>query len=148
MSSHCNVTYTDTSDTAKNGMLEAEKQALRATAKILKKAAREACPVDTGNLRKNIATWVRVKKKTGDVHLELGVYGKERAAKKGLEYAFYAHFVEFGHGGRAPAAAHSFLKTPVIQNIQKIRAEQAKYIPVMTATDEEIDFDEEVGANT
>lgn len=142
MAKSSSVKFTDNSDSAKNGLLEQQKLALRATAKFLKAKVKEAAPVKTGRLKKNIATWVRVSKKTQDVKLQIGVYNKAVAAKKGLEPAFYAHIVEFGSKRQA---AHPFLKPTIQDNVSGIREEQAKYLPdiknlnTMQETDEEIE---------
>lgn len=135
------VKFTDTSEEAINGMFEAQKQALRASAKILKKAVKDACPVATGNLKKNVATWVRANRKTGEVKLEIGIYDASRAQKKGLKYAFYAHMVEFGTSKKR---ARPFMKPTVIAKVPEIRAEQAKYLPGIEPIKRFDDTDEEV----
>lgn len=138
------VKFTDTSEEAINGLFEAQKQALRASAKVVKKAVKEACPVATGNLKKNIATWVRANRKTGEVSLQIGVYDAERAKKKGLKYAFYAHMVEFGTSKRR---ARAFIKPTVVAKIPEIRAEQAKYLPNIEILKNFNDTDEEVAGD-
>lgn len=135
------VKFTDTSEEAINGLFEAQKQALRASAKVVKKAVKEACPVATGNLKKNIATWVRANRKTGEVKLEIGIYDAARAQKKGLKYAFYAHMVEFGTSKKR---ARAFIKPTVVAKIPEIRAEQAKYLPNIETLKSFNDTDEEV----
>lgn len=135
------VKFTDTSEEAINGLFEAQKQALRASAKILKKAVKDACPVATGNLKKNVATWVRANRKTGEVKLEIGIYDAARAQKKGVKYAFYAHMVEFGTSKKR---ARPFMKPTVIAKVPEIRAEQAKYLPGIEPIKRFDDTDEEV----
>lgn len=135
------VRFEDHSEEAVNGLFEAQKQALRASAKILKKAVKEACPEQTGNLKKNIAVWVRANRKTQEVKLEIGIYDAARAKKKGLKYAFYAHMVEFGTSQKR---ARPFLKPTVISKIPDIRAEQAKFLPNIEPLERFDDTDEEV----
>lgn len=135
------VRFEDHSEEVVNGLFEAQKQALRGSAKILKKAVKEACPVATGNLKKNVATWVRANRKTGEVKLEIGIYDAARAQKKGLKYAFYAHMVEFGTSKKR---ARAFIKPTVVAKIPEIRAEQAKYLPNIEILKSFNDTDEEV----
>lgn len=134
------VEFKDTSEEAKNGMLEQQKQAMKAVAKFLKKAVKDATPVDTENLKKNVAVWVRVMKKTGEVKIEIGIYDAKRAAKKGLSYAFYAHMVEFG---TSKMPAKPFLKDTVRANVAAIRNELAKYLPNIEPVVEYVDEDAE-----
>ena len=135
------VEFKDTSDSAKNGILEQQKQALRASGKLLKKVVRDAAPEDTGNLKKNIATWVRVNKKTGETKLEIGVYDRARAEKKGLQYAFQAHMLEFGTSKMRP---RPFLKDPVRSNVGEVRNEMSKFLPDIKPVETFVDVDEEV----
>lgn len=136
------VKFVDNSATAKNGILEQEKKALRATAKILKKAAKAEVPERSGALKQNIATWVKVNRRTGEVKLELGVYNTSRAKKKGLIPAgFRAHFTEFG---TSKSRGKSFLKAPTLSNIEAIRKKQAEYLPEVVNLDNFQDIDEEV----
>ncbi len=136
------VVFKDNKDSAKNGMLEQEKKALRKSAKILREAAKAAVPVRTGDLRKVIATWVRVNKKTGEVKLELGVYGAKKAKAKGLAPAgTRAHLVEFGSIHNKPK---SFIKAPTLANVEAIRRAQAEFLPDLINLDSFENVDEEV----
>ena len=134
--------FENKAESAKNGLLEQQKKALRASAKILRRAAKESVPVRMGDLKKVISTWVRVNRKTGDVRLELGVYGAKKAKAKGLAPAgTRAHLVEFGSVHNRPV---SFLKAPTISNVEAIRRAQAEFLPGIVNLDNFDDVDEEV----
>lgn len=136
------VKFTNNAESAKNGILEQEKKALRASAKILRTAAKESVPVMTGDLQNVIATWVRVIKKTGEVVLLLGVYNAKKAKAKGLTPAgTRAHLTEFGSVHNRPI---SFIKTPTIAHIEDIRRKQAEYLPDLANLEHFEDEDEEV----
>ena len=87
------VVYTSNSGQVKILMSELERAAFKEVAKLIRKDAKARCPVDSGNLKKNIATWVKKKGPEGP-HLQIGVYDKARAKRKKLEHAYYAHMVE------------------------------------------------------
>ena len=142
MAGKSTVKFESKAESAKNGMLEQIKKALRKSAKILKDAAKAAVPVASGDLQKVIATWVRVNKKTGEVKLELGVYNAKKAKAKGLAPAgSRAHLVEFGSIHNKPV---SFLKAPTVENIEAIRRAQAEFLPSIVNLDSFQDVDEEV----
>ena len=122
------VNYTSNRDNVIPVLTELGRTALKETAKIVRKDAKKrvkAQSEDTGNLRKNIATWVKKKGPEGP-HLQIGVYDKARAQRKGLRYAYYAHFIEFG---TSKQAAKPFLRPSVMENIEEIRRKQAEIIP-------------------
>lgn len=119
--------FVDNSAEAKAALLQQEKLALRASAKIVKKACKDAVPVRRGVLKKNIGTWVRTNRKSGTVSLLVGVYNYRTAIKKGLHPANnIAHLVE---QGTRRTKAHSFIEKPVTENIGKIREAQAQFLP-------------------
>ncbi len=107
---------------------ELSRAALRDVAKLLRNRVKAAAPKDTGNLRKNIGTWVR-KGSDGEPYLQIGVYDSARAKRKGLKYAFYAHFLEFGTS-RMPACngGRGFLRATVLDNLGEIQKIEAKYL--------------------
>jgi len=122
------VNYTSNRDNVILVLTELGRKALKETAKIVRKDAKKrvkAQSEDTGTLRKNIATWVKKKGPEGP-HLQIGVYKKDRAKKKGLGDAYYAHFIEFG---TSKQAAKPFLRPSVMENIEEIRRKQAEIIP-------------------
>jgi len=113
----------------KKQIMDLEAKALRSSSKILRAAVKQNVPVDKGDLKKSIATWVKKNRKTGEVSLQIGVYDRRRALKKGLKYVYYASMVEFGVSGRP---AQPFLKTSVISNIEAVRTAQAEYLGQIT----------------
>jgi HK97 gp10 family phage protein len=104
---------------------ELERAALKEIAKFVRKEAKRRAPVRPGptggTLQKNIATWIR--RKSGA--LQLGVYNKQTATKKGLKHAYYAGWVEFGTV-RMPAKR--FLESAIQDNIDQIRLISGRYI--------------------
>ncbi len=136
------VKFEDHSDEVKNGLLETQKKALREVGRMLKKASKEAVPVKTGALKASISTWVRVNKKTGQAHLELGVYSNKAARKKGLSpVGSRAHLTEFG---TSKARGKSFLKAPTLALVSKIRDIEIKHIPELKHIATFQDTDEEI----
>lgn len=115
------VEYKSNTREVKRVMSELERAALKETAKFLRKVIKAAVPVDTGTLKKNIGTWVKKK----DASLQIGVYDRTRAKKKGYKYAYHAHLVEFG---TVKTPAKPFLKPSVYNNIDQIRLIQGKYL--------------------
>ncbi|MEK3855939.1 HK97-gp10 family putative phage morphogenesis protein [Cytobacillus sp. FSL H8-0458] len=101
-----------------------EKKALREIAKVLRKQVKKATPKDEGVLRKNVGTWVKGKAKEDPV-LQLGVYDRARARKKGYQYAYHAHLIQFG---TVKMRATDYLRAPVFQNLDVIIAIQAEYL--------------------
>ena len=68
---------------------------------VLEKAQQFA-PVKTGKLRAAIKKGRVTKRKDGTYTIKIGTQGKTDA--------YYAPFVEFGHGGPHPAGPHPFLR--------------------------------------
>lgn len=131
------VTYTSNVDATLYSIQELTRAALKDVAKFVRREAKSRAQVVSGNLKRNIGTWVR-KDKDGKIWLQIGVYNKASAAKKKLPYAFYAHFIEFGTKKRA---AHPFLKPVVMENINQIVEIESKYLsglskPVLDSFDE------------
>ena len=127
---------------------ELSRAALRDVARLLRRRIKEAAPVDTGNLRRNVGSWVRSTKGNEVPFLQVGVYDKERAHKKGLQHAFYAPYLELG-SSRQDAVNHGqgFIRPTVMSSVDDIRRIQGQYL---SAIEEEnkalglIDEDEEV----
>lgn len=57
--------------------------------------------------------------------LQIGVYDRARAKKKGYTYAYHAHLVQFG---TVKMSGIDFLRAPVFNNIDKIRELQADFL--------------------
>lgn len=119
-----NVRYESNAKLIKKTIRKLEKQALRDTAKFLRKLIKKVVPVDEGVLKKNVGSWVKGKANEEPV-LQIGVYDRARAKKKGYTYAYHAHLVQFG---TVKMKATDFLRSPVFSNISKIRDIQAEYL--------------------
>lgn len=122
------VEFTSNVDQVEYTLHELSRAALRDVAKLLRNRVKAAAPKDTGNLRKNIGTWVR-KGSDGAPYLQIGVYDQTRARKKGLRYAFYAGFREFGTS-KMPACnnGRGFMRATVMDNLDEVEKIQAKYL--------------------
>lgn len=121
--------YISNLDNVKKQIMDLEAKALKESAKVLRKAVKNNVPIDKGDLKKSVATWVKKDRKTGEVSLQIGVYDKRRALKKGLKYAYYAFLVEFG---TSRTTAQPFLKNTVMGNLEEIRKAQAEYLGQIT----------------
>lgn len=125
------VTFVSSVDRCQYTITELSKMALRDVAKLLRQRvkAKDNMPELTGNLKKNIGTWVRINKTTGKPELQIGVYGREKAKQKNLDYAFYAPFLELGTKNRkAVNGGKGFLKHVVTASIDDIRKIEGQYL--------------------
>lgn len=142
------VEYISNVDRVQYTISELSRAALRDVAKLLRKRIKDAVPVDEGVLKKNVGTWVRKDKGTGESRLQVGVYDKTRAKKKGYPYAFHAHFQEFGTSKmQAANNGRGFLRSTVQDNIDEIQKIQGKYLSAIEDENQAlglIDEDEEV----
>lgn len=119
------IVYDSKAKDVKILITELERAALKDTAKLIRRAAKALVPVDTGNLKKNIGTWVRKR----EASVQIGVYDAARAARKKLDHAYYAHWVEFGRKkAQAANSGRGFLRAAVFDNIDQIRLAQGKYL--------------------
>ena len=123
------VTFIDSVDRTQYTITELSRAALRDVAKLLRRRIKDMAPVDTGNLRRNVGSWVRKTEDSDVPYLQVGVYDKERARKKGLQDAYYATWQELGNS-RHPAAngGRGFLRPAVQDSIDDIRRIQGKYL--------------------
>ena len=123
------VTFIDSVDRTQYTITELSRAALRDVAKLLRRRIKDMAPVDTGNLRRNVGSWVRKAEDSDVPYLQVGVYDKERARKKGLQDAYYATWQELGNS-RHPAAngGRGFLRPAVQDSIDDIRRIQGKYL--------------------
>ena len=138
------VTFVSSVDRCEYTIQELSKAALRDTAKFLRKKIKDNAPKKSGNLKKNIGTWVRKDRNTGDVSLHIGVYDRAAAKKKGLKYAFYAQFFEFGTSKRAAFnGGRGFIRPHVMDNIDQIRKIQGQYLSAIEDEDKAISLIEE-----
>lgn len=118
------VTYTSQAAEVKKVMRELERAALKEVAKFLRKEVKRRVPVDKGTLKKNVGTWVK-KTKDGTPTLQIGVYTRDRAKKKGYKYAYHAMMVE---KGTKKMPAKPYLVPSVMENIDQIRLIEGKYL--------------------
>ncbi len=123
------VTYISSVDRTQYTITELSRAAFRDVAKLLRRRIKDMAPIDTGNLRRNVGSWVRKAEDSDVPYLQVGVYDKERARKKGLQDAYYATWQELGNS-RHPAAngGRGFLRPAVQDSIDDIRRIQGKYL--------------------
>lgn len=123
------IEFVSSVDRVQYTIMELSRAALRDTAKLLRNRIKSMAPVDTGNLRRNVGSWVRKAEDSDVPYLQVGVYDKERARKKGLQDAYYATWQEFGNS-RHPAANgnRGFIRPAVQDSIEDIRRIQGRYL--------------------
>lgn len=133
------VEYVSNVEFAKYSIAELNRAALRDVAKLVRRRCKDECPVKTGTLKKNIATWVR-KLKDSQVKLELGVYSQGIAKKKGIPPAPHAHLVMFGHkqADGKTVAGKNFLKNPTYNNVSEIVKIETQYLGHLNEGEDEI----------
>ncbi len=123
------VEFVSNVDRASYTIQELSRAALKDVAKLLRKRIKDATPVDTGVLKKNVGTWVKKNSKTGKCELQVGVYNRDRAKKKGYTYAYHAHLVEFGTAKmKAANGGRGFIKSTVQDSIDDIRRIEGQYL--------------------
>ncbi|MBO0962497.1 HK97 gp10 family phage protein [Neobacillus sp. MM2021_6] len=118
------VRYESNAKEVKKAIRQLEKKALRATAKVLRKLIKKKVPVDEGVLKKNVGSWVKGKASEDPV-LQIGVYDRARAKRKGYVYAYHAHLVQFG---TKKMKGTDYLRAPVFESIDEIRNIQAEFL--------------------
>ncbi|AFQ46265.1 HK97 gp10 family phage protein [Desulfosporosinus meridiei] len=118
------VQFESNARAVKGAIAKLEKQALRETAKFLRKEIKRTVPIHEGVLKKNVGSWVKGRANETPV-LQIGVYSRARAKKKGYKYAFHAHLVQFG---TVRMKGTDYLRAPVLSNLAKIRELQADSI--------------------
>ncbi len=123
------IEFVSSVDRVQYTITELSRAALRDTAKLLRNRIKSMAPEDTGNLKRNVGSWVR-KAADGEMpYLQVGVYDKERAAKKGLKHAYYAGFQEFGTSKMSAAnGGRGFVRPAVMDSIDEVRVIQGKYL--------------------
>lgn len=125
------IEFVSNVDRTQYSIAELSKAALRDVSKLLRRKMRDAVKPNkrTGNVHKNIASWVRVDRETKVPELFIGVYGAKKAKEKGLKDPFYAQFLEFGTS-KMPAVnnGRGFVKSIVEENIDEIIKIQAQYL--------------------
>jgi len=90
------VHYTSNVDRVSYTIDELTRAALKDVAKLLRTRGKQKAPKDSGNYKKNLATWVRKDRVTGEIGLHFGIYNAETSRKKNKVPVYYAHILEFG----------------------------------------------------
>lgn len=116
--------FESNAEEVKKAIKALEKKALREIAKSLRKKIKKTVPVDEGVLKKNVGSWVRGRKNEDPV-LQIGVYDQARAKKKGYQYAYHAHLVQFG---TKEMQGTDYLRAPVYNSVDEIRDISADYL--------------------
>lgn len=145
------VTMIDTSKEVKKAIEKLSKEALGASAKVIRKKLRENIPVYTKRFKNHIASWKFIDRKTGQPTLHIGFYSWQKVKKKGkLPSHANPHWIEFGtnphqikvknakvlfynksfgvsidHPGQAP---RHILRDTIQNNIAEIQAAQEQYL--------------------
>ena len=145
------VTLVDTSKEVKKAIEKLSKEALGASAKVIRKKIREDLPVYTKRFKNHIASWKFIDRHTGQPTLHIGFYSWQRVRKKGkLPSHASPYWVEFGtnphiikprnakimyykesfgtvvhHPGKK---AQHLLRDTIQNNIDEIRAAQEQYL--------------------
>jgi HK97 gp10 family phage protein len=94
------------------------RRAVYAGATVVRNAAREKVPVDTGALKASIVARAN-KNKKGEISASVGIVRRvyKRGNKKGQQSRRYAHLVEFG---TAHSAAQPFMRPAMDTRIDEI----------------------------
>ena len=153
-STRCSVKYLETSKETKTAIEKLSKEALGASAKILRKKLKADLPVRTNHLKNHVASWKRIERSTGQPILDFGFYGWQKVRQKNKvpsranpdwkEFGTAPHAIEpvrakklydkstgieygfyVAHPGQK--ATH-LLRNTIQNNITEIRAAQEEYL--------------------
>ncbi len=145
------ITFVNASKETKKSIEKLSKEALGASAKVIRKKLREDLPVYTKRFKNHIASWKFIDRDTGQPTLHIGFYSWQKVKKKGkLPSHASPWWVEFGtnphvirpknakimwwqvsygfhvnHPGQAP---RHLLRNTIQNNIGEIRAAQEEYL--------------------
>lgn len=142
------IQYIDNVDRVQYTIDELSRAALRDVAKFLRREIKENIPIRSGVLKENIAT--RIKKK--EKQLEVGIYKRKVAIKKGKKAARHSHLVQYGTkqrtskktgSTRGQMPAIKFLDTTAYKNIDKIREIESKYLSAIENDNEALSLIDE-----
>lgn len=145
------ITFVDTSKEVKQTIAKLSKDALGASAKVIRKKLRSDTPVYTKRFKNHIASWKFIDRKTGRPTLHIGFYGWQRVKKKGktpshaspwwVEFGTNPHIIQpknakvmfykesFGRLVQHPGqGAKHLLRDTIQNNIGEIRAAQEEYL--------------------
>ena len=145
------VTLVDTSKEVKKAIEKLSKEALGASAKVIRKELRKDLPVYTKRFKNHIASWKFIDRKTGQPTLHIGFYSWQKVKKKGklpshaspwwIEFGTNPHIIQpknakimwyqnsFGTLVKHPGQkAQHLLRNTIQNNIDNIRAAQEQYL--------------------
>lgn len=145
------VTFVDTSKEVKKAIEKLSKEALGASARVIRKNLRSDLPVYTKRFKNHIASWKYIDRNTGQPTLQIGFYSWQRVKKKGklpshaspwwVEFGTNPHIIEpknakilwwqdsFGtHVNHPGQGARHLLRDTIQNNIDEIRKAQEQYL--------------------
>lgn len=151
------VTFVDTSTDVKKAIEKLSKDALGASAKVIRKKLRENVPKRSKRFKNHIASWKFIDKKTGQPTLHIGFYSWQRLKKKGkkashaspwwVEFGTNPHIINpnkakilyyeqpFGFEVKHPGQrGRHILRDTIQNNIGEIRAAQEEYLKKISET--------------
>lgn len=157
------ITFIDTSKEVKKSIEKLSKEALGASAKVIRKKLREDIPIYTKRFKNHIASWKFIDRDTGRPTLQIGFYSWQKVKKRGklpshaspwwLEFGTNPHVirpknakimwwqVSYGfhvnHPGQAP---RHLLRDTIQNNIGEIRAAQEEYLKLISEALEAADI--------
>lgn len=76
------ITFIDTSKEVKKSIEKLSKEALGASAKVIRKKLREDIPIYTKRFKNHIASWKFIDRDTGRPTLQIGFYSWQKVKKK------------------------------------------------------------------
>ena len=156
------IKFVDTSKEVKKAIEKLSKEALGASAKVIRKKLRDGIPIRTKRFKNHIASWKFIDRKTGQPTLRIGFYSWQQAKKKKklpshaspwwIEFGTNPHIIKptnakilfyqesFGTMVNHPGQrATHILRDTIQNNISEIRAAQEEYLKkiseVMDAAD-------------
>lgn len=145
------VTLVDTSREVKKAIEKLSKEALGASAKVIRKKLRENTPIRTKRFKNHIASWKFIDQNTGQPTLHIGFYSWQKVKKKGklpshanpwwIEFGtdphvirpkkskvmYYKEFFGF-HVNHPGQRSRHILRDTIQNNIDEIKGAQEEYL--------------------
>lgn len=145
------ITFVDTSRETKKAIEKLSKEALGASAKVIRKKLRNNVPLRTKRFKNHIASWKFIDRDTGQPTLHIGFYSWQKVKKRGklpshaspywLEFGTNPHIIKpknakimwyqesFGISVNHPGqGAQHILRDTIQNNIGEIRGAQEEYL--------------------
>ena len=135
------ITFVDTSKEVKKAIEKLSKEALGASAKVIRKKLRGDLPVYTKRFKNHIASWKFIDRKTGQPTLHIGFYSWQRVKKKGkLPYHIKAQYINPQDGKTYTYVSEDYYEDLLMLTSSKVITKVPVYINPKNTSDYYMDL--------